>query len=570
MKYTNLYKQIANPLDDQQVMEQLIDAYAESSGFYSALTNRYSKDKQMVYSMSASDDLHASIFNRWKKELLSITTEQYEKAIKDGLYKRNIFKLLSLLRRTPDVKTKKEADEILNKAYQDKELEEAMEAYRWDSIGAFSGWTHISNRHINGKKTTTPKIEHRFYINTHLMDVHTMSKIFMDKCIEYDLPFYFKIGEYDRRDDNIVIYSNTQLLPHYLTILKQIEKEHPELVKRCGRPPVLSGIIRNWIGYGSEPISLSGKESFNGIRAKSIEKAIDEELLSWYRSHPNLQVNYKGQPISFTEYIARQVTLTKTKRMLDYRRRNPQSTYIKYTEADISSNEFMRRMANLVNAQMPTIFNGYIQGQKPSVKIEVPIKQGATTTLYTYDVMQEIKKFIKIVAKNDPDFINRVRERIKKDARSKGIDPDKYCFDIENVELLKKAEAETEPKKKSEPTKKTPTDTSSKTTSTKPSGNTTKQPTKVEDGAKYHRPAGTPTHYKPMTDEEILESQRKLAECPLVQSNSKVKTTSITRETPKYHRPAGTPMYYKPMTDEEILESQRKLAECPMVKVKRK
>ena len=79
------------------------------------------------------------------------------------LYKKNISKLVSFLKKVPDVKTEKEATDILNKTYQDKELSEAMEEYRWDSIGEFSGWTHISERYINGKQTRTPKIEHRLY-----------------------------------------------------------------------------------------------------------------------------------------------------------------------------------------------------------------------------------------------------------------------------------------------------------------------------------------------------------------------------------------------------------------------
>ena len=71
-----------------------------------------------------------------------------------------------------------------------------------------------------------------------------------------------------------------------------------------------------------------------------------------------------------------------------------------------------------------------------------------------------------------------------------------------------------------------------------------------------------------MTDEEIRESQRKLAECSPVQGNSFQKTKTPVYDKPKYHRPAGTPTSYKPMTDEEIRESQRKLAEVPMAKVK--
>jgi hypothetical protein len=563
MKYTTIYDKITNPLDNPQVLEQLIEAYSEGSSFYSALTNRFSKNKKLLYSKQARDELHSSIFNRWKKELLSITTEQYKQAIKDKLYKPNIFKLISFLRTVPDVKTEKEANDILNKTYQDKELEEAIEEYRWDSIGAFSGWTHISERYINGKKTITPKIEHRLYINTDLMDVHNMSKIFMDKCHAKKLPFYFKIGECDRRDDNIVIYSDTKLLPHYLGILKEIEDEYPDLVRRCGKPPVLSGVIRNWIGYGSEPIQLSGKESFNGIRSKSIEKSIDEELIEWYRNHKNTTITTQGQTISLQEYLVRQVVKNKIKKMIDYKRRNPNNKYIKYTETEIQSKEFAIKMANLVRTQMPSIFNDYINGKKTSVKIEVPIKQDVNATLYSSDIVAEFKRFISIIKSNDSDFIKRVKQRILADAINNGIDPNKYCFDIANVELLRRMDDE---QAKSRTVRQ---EQQAKQKSEKPVENReTKQKDTTGSRENYHRPAETRTPYKPMTDEEIRESQRKLAECSPVQGNSFQKTKTPVYDKPKYHRPAGTPTSYKPMTDEEIRESQRKLAEVPMAKVK--
>lgn len=513
MKYTIIYTKIANPLDDQTVLEQLIEAYSEPGDFYSALTNRYSKEKQRLNNIQAMDELHASIFNRWKKELLSVTKEQFDDAIKKGLYKRNIYKLLDLLKTIPDVRTKKEADAILNKSYSDKELESAMEEYRWDSIGAYSGWTHISNRHITGKKTINPKVEHRLYINTDTNDVHKMSKIFMDKCIEKNLPFYFKIDEYDCRDDNVVIYSDTKLLPMYLIVLNEIENEYPDMIKRCGRPPVLSGIIRNWIGYGSEPISLSGKESFNTVRAKSIEKAIEEELLEWYRNHKNLQLNENGKTILFTEYIAREVAKTKSKKLYDYRIKYPQNEYIKYTAEDVKSNEFIKRMTKLINEQMPRVFNEYINGKIPSWKpvIDKPVKGDVNTTIYYSDILTELKKFIKVISNYDPNFSKKVRARIEKDAMANGIDPNKYCFDIENVELLKKAEMESGKQvstKKATPVKKK-RDTQKENI---PPIQTKKQ----TDSSVYHRPAGTPTYYKAMTEEEILEAQKKLAECPMV------------------------------------------------------
>ena len=68
MEYTLFYKKIKNPLDDRAIIEELVDAYSESSDFYSALTKRYSKNKTKYYDSIACDELHAALFNRWKRE----------------------------------------------------------------------------------------------------------------------------------------------------------------------------------------------------------------------------------------------------------------------------------------------------------------------------------------------------------------------------------------------------------------------------------------------------------------------------------------------------------------------
>ena len=420
MKYTLFYDVIKNPIDDQNVLEQLIMAYAEHKNYYSALTNRYSKNKQKSYNISACDDLYASLFNRWKRELLSITSEQYELAIKNGLYDKNIYKLLAFLKKTPDVKTKKEADNILDGDYKDKELEKAIEKYRWDSINAYSGWTHIDESYINGRKTAIPKTEHRLYINVDFKDIHKISKIFMDKCYQKKLPFYFKIGEYDIRDDNMVIYSNTKFLPHYFCILGEIEREYPDIIKRCGKPPVLSGIIRGWIGYGSEPIKMSGKESFNTIRAHLIKKAISEELIEWYKKNKNSTVQIKNKTLTLLDYITLQVTKNKIKNMLQYARKNKDKKNLKYSEQEIYSSEFINKMYNLVSMKIEEVFNNFINGKTSSVKIDIPIKDNLKTSIYSSEIIDQIKSFITVVVKNDPDFINRVRRRIKIDAINNG------------------------------------------------------------------------------------------------------------------------------------------------------
>lgn len=504
MKYINFYNRIQNPLDDEQVLDELIDAYSEGHSFYSELTKRNSKNKPRRYTPSDCDDLHAFLFNTWKKEMLSITKDQYEQAIKDKLYDKDIFKFIRYLSTVPDVKTKQEATQILEQKFQDKELCDAMEKYRWDTLDLYGSWTHIHSRYVHAKKVKNNPIEHRLYLNMAPTDVHKMSKIFLEKCIAKRIPYYFKISEWDRRDDNIVIYSDTKMLPKYLGVLKEIEQEYPQLIERAGKPPILTGKIRNWIGYGSEPLKQTGKSSFNSVRADSIEQLIKKELISWYKDNIRGSVIVNGKKIPIVDYICHNVVLEQLNSMTKTVERCPNSRYIKYNTNDITNPVFTQRLERAVRSQANKVISEFLHEQNTSGSIEVTVKEGCTVNIYGSSIVKELKKFISTINANDPNFKSRIKRKIKEDAKRKGIDPEKYCFDTANVDLLIKAE-EAENNSSTAKQRVPEQNPQQRKPQYKP------QQLAPEDEI-YHRPAGTPNNYKPMTDAEILASQLKLAE----------------------------------------------------------
>ena len=479
MKYMDIYKKIQNPLEEESVIKKLLEAYAEKGAFYTNLTNRNSKNKERYYSVSKCDELYALLFNTWKKEMLSIPKNAYEEAIKRGLFQSNVYKVLELLRRTPDVSTKKEADAVLDKNYSDKSLADAMEKYRWDNIGLYSGWTHISSRYIHAKKQVIPPIEHRLYINADYKDLHELSSLFLKKCTAKKLPHYFKISEYDLRDDNIVIYSDTKNLPEYIKVLSEIEKERPDIISRCGQPPILTGKLCPWCGYGSEP--LSKHSSFNSVRADAIQKAIEIEMKEWYRKNLNSTIQFEGKIMSFYEYISKKVierVFASAKRTLD---RNPQSTYAAYSYEEMSNPKVVEAIEKFLSTEIVSFVDSYLMGTSKGKEIKFKL-HGKERKIYGIDIIDELKAFVPIIYHNDNTFGKKVKRRIEIESELVGIDTNNYSFDIENVELLKKA------------------DESANESSTSKSST---QKSTTSPSQQYQ--------YKPMTAEEILASQRKIA-----------------------------------------------------------
>lgn len=118
----------------------------------------------------------------------------------------------------------------------------------------------------------------RLYVNCDKKDLMRLAKVFTEKCTDKEIPIYFKYSsDRSKRADQFVVYSNLLNLTDYVEILRSIASENPDIIQRCGKPPILTGTLDEWIGIGDEPL-MTG-ESYTGIRAEIIEDAIKECLL---------------------------------------------------------------------------------------------------------------------------------------------------------------------------------------------------------------------------------------------------------------------------------------------------
>ena len=117
----------------------------------------------------------------------------------------------------------------------------------------------------------------RLYINCSKQDLMQIANLFVDACQEKRIPIYFKYcSDESNRADQLIIYSNLGNLEQYIHILRSIAQENPEMVKRCGKPPILTGTLDEWIGIGDEPKEKG--TSYSKTRADAIEAALRKTL----------------------------------------------------------------------------------------------------------------------------------------------------------------------------------------------------------------------------------------------------------------------------------------------------
>lgn len=473
MELMELYNQIHNPIDDISVIEKLINAYANNSkgfgGYYGQLTKTVQKEHNKgQYYREDADRFYAMLFNKWKNSIVAMTKDEFVELYKQGSYGQDFIKMRNYLKNIPDVSAMKEADEIFYGSKGDKELEDALEKYSWKSFGGGSGWIHVCSRYLTAKKDQYPNVEHRLYLDTESLDTYKMTTYLVEKCDEHNLPYYFKFDQYADRDDTIVIYSSTENLTKYVEILQEIKREHPELVSRAKEPPVLTGKIDGWIGYGSEPAKTPDgqRHSFNEIRAKVLESSIGKVTKQWIMNHRNQQITYQGQKMLFQEYIAMKSTekliADLERRYLSYEENdkkvaqrngtkyNPTTVNdrLGYTLQDVRSPRFKQNIYRVLRDKMisslPQVCNG---SYKDMDAINMNVRNGKQITFSGYDLETIIQQLSVNISKNDPNFISSVQAEIKNNAKQYGIDSEKFCFDTKARETMRTMTAQREAQK---------------------------------------------------------------------------------------------------------------------------
>ena len=415
--YQEIYEKIENPLNDDEVVRKLIEGYSDELGteqYYKKLVQvNYKEKKYKDINMEDKDRLVSQIFNDWKKDLtLNIKDDEIKKYNKDFPYLREF------LKNTPYVKSAKEFFKIQRKVDVDEQLETIYSKYTPFSHG--ESWTYISHNSINPSKYKKIIVDHRLYLNTENIDTYKVMELFRNKCKERELDYHFKFSDRGDRDDTIVIYSDDKKLSKYLEILEEIKKEEPEIIKRAQTPPMLTGKIDGWIGYGSEPkLDEDGKNtnSFNSVRSGIIQNAISKETIKWIRENKELTKEDTG----LNEYL--------TKQIYDDIIKDKYRMYKSVYEPEFQE-KILKKLENDIAKNKSEILEGRFDGIKEfnidDINIEVDSEM----------IQRAFRPFSKKILKKDPSFLGKVRDAIKEEGLANGIDSEKFCFDIDKRDKL--------------------------------------------------------------------------------------------------------------------------------------
>lgn len=424
--YQEIYEKIENPLNDDEVIKKLIEGYSDELGtkqYYKKLTEVYRDQKKYTeLNMDDKDKFVSEIFNEWKNDITKNISDEDIKSYNN----QNFARLRECIKNIPDIKDFKENLKVykrlkkLDKLDKDSKKTELTDIYQ-DYAAFFpeGTWTYIRYNSINASKPKNFTVDHRLYLNTENIDTYKVMELFRNKCKERELNYLFKFAEKGDRDDTIVIYSDDRKLSDYIEILEEIKKEEPEIVKRAQTPPMLTGKIDGWIGYGSEPpLDENGKHtnSFNSVRSGIIQNAISKETMKWIRENKELT----KEDLELNEYLTKQISDDIKDKYRMYK-----SVY----EPEFQE-KLLKKLENDIAKNKSEILEGRFDGVKEfnidGINIEVDSQM----------IQRAFRPLSKKILKKDPSFLEKVRNGIKQEGIANGIDPEKFCFDIDKRDKL--------------------------------------------------------------------------------------------------------------------------------------
>lgn len=420
--YQEMYEKIENPLNDDEVIKKLIEGYSDELGtkqYYKKLTEVYNDQKKYTeINVKDKDKFVSELFNEWKNDItLNISDDEIKK------YDKDFSNLREFLKNIPYVKSSygrnaREFFELNGKENRDKQLETVYSKHTPFSQGR--SWTYITYNNINPSKYKKFIVDHRLYLNTENIDTYKVMELFRNKCKERELEYLFKYAEKGDRDDTIVIYSDDRKLSDYMEILEEIKKEEPEIIKRAQTPPMLTGKIDGWIGYGSEPsLDENGKntKSFNSSRSGIIQNAISKETIKWLRENKELT----KEDLGLNEYLTKQISDD----IKDKYNRMDKSVY---------EPEFQEKLLKRLEKEIEKNKSELLEGKFDKIK-EFNI-DGLDIEVDSEMIQRAFRPFSKKILKKDPSFLEKVRNAIKEEGLANGIDSEKFCFDIDKRDQL--------------------------------------------------------------------------------------------------------------------------------------
>ena len=450
LKY--FYDEIRNPLDNPTLLDNIITAYLKTErnhSFYGSLVKLGADKKKYPdrFKIKDRDEFYSLLFNEWKNRIVSMTKAEFLELQRRNILDNSFIKLRNYLKTIPDLTTYDEVNKVLHSQYQDRELDAAMDKYRFTAFGEGSSWNHISSHAVTTEKEHYFPIYHRLYLNTEGIDTYKIITEFTKKCIARKIPYYFKFTEFCNRQDNIVVYANTDHLYDYIEILREIIREQKDVIHPY-EPPMMTAPIDGWIGYGSEPERKPNGElqSFNEKRADLLELAIKESTFKFMDKNKNAVMRKNGKEKLIGDYFIDKCVFffvddlkQRLERYTKYHSPQEAVNTLGYSLDDLRNPVVIDNIRNVLKDRKDELRNN------KKVNIELTVRNNKKVVFTTYHLESAIRRLITVaMPTKGHEFKQILRAQIEEMMPQNNISRSNFALDSSTVRRINKFVADQE------------------------------------------------------------------------------------------------------------------------------
>ena len=293
----DLYNSVQSPLDDLDKVKKIIEVYSKSDkdgkDFYKNLVHLSGKKYDGRTSQESVDLLNSMLFNLWKANIVEMNADEYKTFYSGkGNYQDDDFqKLRKQLSLIDDVSTEEEVENMINRLKANPQLSDAYKKYKYtvNQGSLFDKWLYVDSGKLGQRPTNNA--QHRLYLNVERPYIENMLLLLITEADKRNMEFTLKYSDQGCRDDTIVIYANDTNVLQYIEILRDFREKYAIFNSEIYSPPIMTGTIDGWIGYGAEPTITINKEqqSYTTLREKIIKEAISKAYSDWLSFHSDMK-----------------------------------------------------------------------------------------------------------------------------------------------------------------------------------------------------------------------------------------------------------------------------------------
>lgn len=414
MSLMSLYEKVESPIRNIGLIKELIDIYLQTNNFdeyykramyYLELKPCQSDDQKMAdYN---KEKFIEYMFNLWKKNVLACTPDDFSKLLKYDCDKdeNDLQKLKDYVKNVESISL--ESD---NSTDIDKEMSDIINKYNW--FKTESGWIKINSSYVDIRNINQEVPQHIISLTVKKSSMtYKIVHYFILLCNEYNLTYDLKYNYDNVRYDTLIIYSSTNNLEKYISIIEALKERFKDIDLSLDKPSNLMGTLYNNIGYSSK--TCVKDQQFVSQRLSYLYTAIDKVINNWYNDE------------------------IKNRQLLEC-----DCTYFEYFIDSIESR--LQGDLNLSGYNAVTDFAMYQLIKKKLKKFET-IKldeiNDISITLLGKKVVglskREIFNILQIVfskvLKYEPDFTNQIMRELEILCKQYGIDFNTFCCDQQTI-----------------------------------------------------------------------------------------------------------------------------------------